>query len=134
MHRNRVGVPKLASAERRSGGNEALISPDASSFIKSTAVDSRPKSAAKRYANKEVPGTSRTKVVTIEDYDFSLHSITVFVGDTIEFTVSPNVPGHVEHVLEGRCASRPELNFESSVLQVSDEYYHYPCVCTLYIC
>jgi hypothetical protein len=74
----------------------------------------------RNHPRRGMAGQTRTKVVEIEDYDFSLRAISVFVGDTIEFLLSPNVPGHVEHVLEGRCAVRPELDFVSGVLQVSN--------------
>jgi hypothetical protein len=91
------------------------------SFFKSSDFDCPPRSKrdGRIDSRRCSAGQTRTKIVTIEDYDFSLRSISVFVGDTIEFSLSSTVPGHVEHVLEGRCASRPELDFVSEVLQVS---------------
>lgn len=55
--------------------------------------------------------------VVIEDFDFSIHSCSVYVGDKLTFVLSPSVPLHAEHIIYGT-SSCPELNFESDVLQV----------------
>jgi len=56
--------------------------------------------------------------ILIQDFQFMIHSITVALGDTIEFLLSSNVPLHAEHIIYGiSCVD--SLCFESPLLQVS---------------
>lgn len=64
------------------------------------------------------PANVPPKIVTIQDYSFSSPNFTVFAGQTILFSLSSDVPLHVEHVLEGSCEENAELCFVSPLLQV----------------
>ena len=55
------------------------------------------------------------KVVTIRDYEFDTSCATVYAGDIVDFVLSPEVPLHAEHVLEGMSTNR-QLAFVSGVL------------------
>jgi hypothetical protein len=57
--------------------------------------------------------------IIIEDFDFVERMITVYVGDTVSFSLSPSVPLHAEHIIYGT-SENSLLNFESDVLQISD--------------
>lgn len=61
--------------------------------------------------------TAEEHVIAIEDFDFNVHSCSVYVGDKLTFVLSPSVPLHAEHIIYGT-SSCSELNFESDVLQV----------------
>lgn len=64
------------------------------------------------------PGSIPPKIVTIKDYSFSSPTVTVFAGQTVVFSLSRDIPTHVEHVLEGICEDNSELCFISPLLQV----------------
>ncbi len=63
---------------------------------------------------------SENHTVWIEDFDFAEHVITVYVGDTISFALSPSVPLHAEHIIYGD-SDNELLKFESDILQVINE-------------
>lgn len=71
-----------------------------------------------------VPGQMPYKFVTILDYSFSSSAVSVFAGQTIVFSLSKDVPTHVEHVLEGICEENSELCFVSPLLQVISGFIH----------
>ena len=56
-------------------------------------------------------------VVLIQDYDFTVHHIDIFVDQEIEFALSKDIPQHAEHQLVGISIVK-QLCFESPLLQV----------------
>lgn len=60
---------------------------------------------------------SEDYTIWIEDFDFSDHMVTAYVGDTVSFVLSPTVPLHAEHMIYGT-SDIPTLNFESDIMQV----------------
>ncbi len=60
----------------------------------------------------------QVKKVLIQDYEFSHRTVTVVLGQMVEFKLSDDVPEHVEHFLEGTCSTNEKLNFTSGLLQV----------------
>lgn len=58
-------------------------------------------------------------IVLIEDYDFSVNHIDIFVNQEIEFALSKDIPHHAEHQLVG-FSSVKQLCFESPLLQVKN--------------
>lgn len=55
--------------------------------------------------------------IIIQDFQFLISSITIAVGDSIEFKLSSSVPLHAEHIIYG-ISSINSLCFESPLLQV----------------
>jgi hypothetical protein len=55
--------------------------------------------------------------IIIQDFQFLISSITVAVGDSVEFKLSSSVPLHAEHIIYG-ISSISSLCFETPLLQV----------------
>lgn len=60
---------------------------------------------------------SEEHTIWIEDFDFTEHLLTAYVGDTVSFAISPSVPLHAEHMLYA-VSENPLLQFESELMQV----------------
>lgn len=73
---------------------------------------------------------SEDHTIWIEDFDFTDHFVTVYVGDTISFALSGSVPLHAEHIIYG-VSETPALNFESDVLQVQKQRSTVCCLAVL---
>ena len=66
----------------------------------------------------------RVREIVIEDYEFHPNTLTVGIGDTLQFKLAGNVPTHAEHEIYGTLVSSRQLCFTSPLLQVNTVFHY----------